>query len=142
MKKYITGAKNTCWRDCIACMLEIKPERVPNFVKLYGDAYMDETRKWLKTKFGKGLVYIPTKEFMELGESPRNNPPIGPDGYSIGLLSMINDRYTHVVICWGGAPIWDNGDDRHMEYDLLGGYFVIYDIDAGKANLIKKGKKH
>ena len=51
MKKYITNTENTCWSDCLACLLEIEPERVPKFVKLYGEKYMNMTRVWLKKNF-------------------------------------------------------------------------------------------
>jgi len=136
MKKYITKAKNTCWRDCLACLLEIEPRRVPDFAKLYDDKYMDFTRDWLE-KFGKGLVYIPTKNFMET-DAMRDNPPMGPSGYSIGHLTMVDGEFNHVVICYNGGVLWDNGDDRHEEYGVMVGYFVLYDLEPKKAKKIKK----
>lgn len=140
MRKFTTEAKGTCWRDAIACILEVHPKKVPHFVKEYGDNYMDVTRLWLRENFKKGLVYIPSREFMETNKI-RNNGPIGPEGYSIGLLNMVSAGSNHVVICYNGGVIWDNGDDRHSEYDALGGYFVIYDLDPPKAKQIKKKKR-
>lgn len=140
MKKYTTDTKDTCWTDCLACMLEIKPSKVPKFVKLYGNKYMDVTRDWLKENFGKGLVYIPARAFMETG-CIRQNSPIGPPGYSMAHLSMVDDRSRHVAIAFNGGILYDNGDSREAEYDTILGYFVIYDLEPEKAKWLKKPKK-
>jgi hypothetical protein len=141
MKKYVTSTKDTCWTDCIACMLEVKPERVPKFVKEFGNKYMDATRAWLKANFGKGIVYIPARAFMETS-GIRQNGPLGPEGYSIVHLSMVDDRSRHVAIAYNGGVVYDNGDSREAEYDTILGFFVMYDLEPAKAKLIKKPKKH
>ena len=128
MKKYITNTVDTCWRDCLGRILEIDPKRVPNFLKLYGNNYVSKTYEWLNMKHRKGMVYIPTKNFMETCE-PKFNISVGPMGYSIGYLTMAGSTLAHVVICKDGAIIWDNGDERHDEYDVLVGYFIIYDLE-------------
>jgi hypothetical protein len=140
MKKFVTEGKGTCWRDAIGCILGIHPKKIPHFVDKYGDIYMDATRAWLKKNFKKGMIFIPSREFMETGPV-RNNGPIGPEGYSIGLLEMVTAGSDHVVVCYNGGVIWDNGDERHSEYEVIGGYFVIYDIDPPKAKCIKKFKR-
>ena len=140
MKRYRTITRDTCWPDCIACMLEVRPGRVPNFVKEYGGRYMDMTREWLKENFRKGIVYIPSKHFMETGVL-RQNGPIGPGGYSIAHLGMVDGRNCHVVIAFNGGVLWDNGDNRSHEYDTILGYFVIYDLEPPKVKWIKKSKK-
>ena len=139
MKKFVTAAKGTCWKDAIGCILEVHPKKIPHFVKEYGDKYMDVTRLWLRENFKKGLVFIPSREFMETGKM-RNNGPIGPEGYSIGVLDMVSVSTDHVVICFNGGIVWDNGEDRHAEYNALGGYFVLYDLEPPKAKQIKKPK--
>ncbi len=139
MKKYITTTKDTCWTDCLACLLEVKPEKVPKFVKLYKNKYMDFTRDWLKVNFNKGLVYIPSRQFMETG-GLRNNPPMGPSGYSIAHLSMVDDRAMHVAVAFNGGIIFDNGNSREDEYGTIEGYFVLYDLEAKKAEWVQKGK--
>ncbi len=140
MRKYVTGTEDTCWRDCLGCILEINPKRVPNFVKLYGNKYMDSTRDWLKDNFNKGLVYIPARCFMETSEM-RDNPPIGPSGYSIAHLSMVEKTAMHVVIAFNGGIVYDNGESRENEYGSIQGYFVLYDIETPKAKWIKKVRK-
>lgn len=140
MKKYVTDTKDTCWTDCLACILEVKPEKVPKFVKLYGNKYMDVTRMWLKENFGKGLVYVPARCFMETG-GIRQNGPIGPEGYSIAHLSMVDDRSMHVAVAFNGGIIYDNGDNRAEEYGTIQGYFVLYDLEPSRAIFIRKPKK-
>jgi hypothetical protein len=121
-------------------MLEIKPERVPKFVRLYKGNYMEFTRKWLKENFHKGLVYVPAKAFMETA-GIRQNPPMGPTGYSIGHLSMVDDKSMHVVVCFNGGVLWDNGDSREEEYGTMQGFFVMYDLEPEKAKWLKKAKR-
>lgn len=144
MRRYITDTEDSCWNDCLACMLEISPKRVPHFVKLYKNAYMDKTRDWLKDNFGKGIVYIPARAFMETSRL-RQNQPVGPTGYSIAHLSMVDERARHVAIAYHGGLLFDNGDSREEEYGTILGYFVIYDLEPVKAKWaakrLKKPKK-
>lgn len=139
VKRYITNTKDTCWTDCLACMLEIDPKKVPKFVKQYGNAYMDETRRWLAENFSKGIAYIPSRCFMETCKM-RNNPPIGPAGFSIAHLSMVDERSMHVAIAFNGGILWDNGDSREDEYGTIQGYFILYDLEPPKAKWVKKHK--
>lgn len=103
---------------------------------------MDATRKWLAQKWKKGLVFIPSKNFMESGLL-RNNESGGPLGYSIGLLSMVDDRANHAVICYDGKLYWDNGSERSQEYDQMVGYYIVYDLEPRlkRAGKRKKPKK-
>lgn len=145
MKPYSTTTKDTCWKDAIACILEIPPKGVPDFVRLYEDSYMDKTRAWLKKHYNKGLVYVPANEFMETGKL-RQNGPIGPEGYSIAYVTMKGesekeDGLAHAVVCFNGGVFWDNGDDRHGEYDHIDGYYVIYDLAPGKAQKLRKPRR-
>jgi hypothetical protein len=118
--------------------LEIHPKKVPNFLKLYKNNYMDETRKWLADNFNKGLVYIPARAFMELGEG-RYNGPIGPAGFSIAVLNMVDDR-AHAVVAFNGGILWDNGNSREKEYDYILGYYIVYDLRPAKPKWIKQKK--
>jgi hypothetical protein len=78
--------------------------------------------------------------FMET-DGIRQNGPIGPEGYSIAHLSMVDSRSMHVAIAFNGGIIYDNGDNRAEEYGTIQGFFVMYDLDAGKAKLIKKPRR-
>src|ERR1035437_8656835 len=132
MMRYTTKTADTCWPDCLACMLSIPPARVPNFVKLYKHDYMNYSRKWLEENFKKGLVYIPAAAFMETSRL-RTNGPIGPAGFSIAYLAMAVPTASHVVIAFNGGLVWDNGDSREAEYGHIAGYYVLYDLNAPKA---------
>lgn len=136
MKLYITDTEDTCWRDCLGCILGVNPKEIPDFLKRYKDYYMDKTREWLEKKYNKGVIYIPSSEFMETGKL-KYNGSVGPWGYSIGMMKMLSTEDGHAVICKDGAVEWDNGEDRHDEYDVLAGYFIIYDLDP-KRVLLKK----
>ena len=167
MKEYIiNNEKNSCFRDCLGCILEIDPKGVPNFAEEYGDEYIEGAREWLGRRFKKGIIYVPAKEFMEgvVKEGCRHNTLVGPGGYSIGYMEMVDnnclckhggERRLHAVVCYNGGVLYDNGDDRHDEYDHLWGYFVIYDLnpcvikrkntplkESKKKNKNKKGKRN
>lgn len=105
---------------------------------------MNKTRDWLKGKFKKGLVYIPVRHFMETGKL-RFNAPMGPSGFSIGYMDMVDGEASHAVVCFNGGVLWDNGDDRSDEYHTIQGYFIIYDLEIKKkkkkSRRIKKKKK-
>lgn len=137
MRPFTTSTENTCWRDSLACLLELEPVKVPDFVKRYGNRYMDKTREWLKKKYNRGLVYVPANAFMETGEL-RQNGPVGPEGYSIAYMNMVNPAFAHAVVCFNGGVFWDNGEDRSAEYDHISGYYVIYDLGGAP---VKKKKK-
>ena len=137
MMRYTTDTKDTCWRDCLGCMLGVNPSKVPDFVKLYKHDYMDYSRRWVEENFKKGLVYVPVSAFMETGRL-RFNGPIGPAGFSIAYLVMAVPTASHVVIAFNGGLMWDNGASREAEYGHIAGYFVLYDLDAPKAKWVRK----
>jgi len=101
---------------------------------------MEETRKWLKENFGKGLVYIPARAFMECAKS-RFNPPVGPSGYSIVIFDMVDYRKSHAAIAFNGGVLWDNGKSREDEYNNIAGYYVIYDLQPMTPKWIRKRVK-
>lgn len=58
------GKTGDCFRTCIACMLDVDPSRVPNFMHLEykGDtmvAVWRKVNKWLATRHGVQMVEIP-----------------------------------------------------------------------------------
>ena len=93
------------------------------------DDGMLETRKWLKKKFKKGIVYIPYNCFLETSKY-RDNPRGGPDGYSIMILSTVDDDITHAVIAKDGKFCHDPNDtpDRQGEFKVPVGFCIIYKL--------------
>ena len=139
MKCYTTTTKDTCWKDTIACILGVNPKLVPDFVHDNVKTYYDDTRRWLEKNFNKGMVYLPARLFMETCKM-RQNGPIGPAGYSMAYLTMISTDLGHVAVALNGGLLWDNGSSREDEYEVIRGYYVIYDLDPPAAKWVK-GKK-
>ena len=122
MKRYVTDTKDKCCRDCLGCILGVKPELIPDFVRENRRTYLDDTRRWLAGNFKKGLVYIPARMFMETAVC-RYNGPIGPAGYSMAHLTMVSSDLGHVAVALNGGLLWDNGNSREDEYEVIRGYF-------------------
>ena len=66
---------------------------------------------------------------------------MGPTGYSIVHLSMVDDRAMHVAVAFNGGVLYDNSEDRSAEYGQIMGFFILYDLEFPKAKWIKKSKK-
>lgn len=131
MITFTTFNDNTCWRDCVGCILNIQPKKIPNFAKRFGNDFIQKTHEWLYKKFHKGMVYVPHNCFMEPllpKEEIRYNQSNGPKGFSIGHISLIDRIEQHAVICKDGKVYWDNGEVDSERYDKLLGYFIIYDL--------------
>ena len=123
--------KGLCWKYALACVLNIRPKKVPDFMskaKKNGNG-MEETRQWLKKKFKKGLIYVPFHCFLETGKEAEN-PRGGPDGYSIMILKTEDEDVDHAVIAKNGKFIHDPNDvpNREKEFKYPTGFCIIYDL--------------
>lgn len=122
-------SRSVCWQYALACILDVKPSRVPNFPKGKKDHQADSTRKWLKQKFKKGLVFIPINWFAESKRYHRYNSLGGPEGYSIMIYDTNKDTDTHAVIAKDGKYFFDPNDEvSHEDLTVPLGFFVIYDL--------------
>lgn len=135
MKYYVVPKKHQnsdmCWRYALACLLEINPQKVPNFVTEKSIEDTDRTRKWLREKFKKSMVYLPINQFMEVDRRFRNNPLGGPDGYSILILSTtLGDAVEHAVIAKDGKFHYDPNPSSDMnEFKHPIGFCVVHNLD-------------
>lgn len=120
--------KGVCWKYALACMLEIPPKRVPNFVTPKCKDPDDQTRLWLKTKFNKGMVYIPINQFLEAEDSNRRNPRGGPSGYSIIIIDTNDEKVVHSAIALDGILCFDSCDSDKDTFTTPLGFYVIYDL--------------
>lgn len=125
-KKVMT--KGLCWKYALACILEVHPKGVPNFVTNKSKDDDDRTRAWLKRKFKKGLIYIPINEFLESRDHGRNNPRGGPEGYSIMVIETTDEKTDHVVIALNGIMCFNPCDNDHDDFLHPVGFYVIYDL--------------
>lgn len=121
--------KGLCWKYALACILNISPKRVPNFVRADSPDDAGRTRKWLKKNFNKSMVYVPIHCFLETC-TERDNPCNGPDGYSILILSTHDEGEQHAVIAKDGKFIHDPNDleGRERLFKHIVGYCIIYDL--------------
>ena len=118
--------RGLCWKYALACLLGISPKKIPNFVtNNNNNDDIGNTRKWLKKKFKKTLVYIPINQFMESSKK-RENPCGGPDGYSIMIISSTDNDIEHAVIAKDGKFFFDSCDSDHNTFTHPTGFFVMY----------------
>lgn len=102
-----------CWRTCIACLLNIKPEQVPHFyTKEMQDAEQVQTKmnEWLNAGYGLKTVDIPF-----LGDSLEDVQQcfkVRNDGVHYILTGKSkNSNVNHCVICRNGEIIHDPAID-------------------------------
>lgn len=99
-----------CWRTCIACLLDRRPETVPHFVKLGGwDNVASSnllTRAWLQTEKKLDFIELPITGGTGLGGVlsmlGRFNPGIH---YLLGGNSK--NGCGHSVVCLDDQIVWD-----------------------------------
>ena len=133
MKFHIMPAKHQtkglCWKYAIACVLGISPKRVPDLMRDDIKDGMAETRKWLKKRFNKGMVYVPYNCFLETNTA-RDNPLGGPDGYSIMILETVEEDITHAVVAKDGKFIHDpnQAPGREKDFKYPVGFCIFYPL--------------
>jgi hypothetical protein len=49
--------KGDCWRACIASLLELLPQQVPDFVNNSNRHWLTNTKRWLRNR-GKRLIHL------------------------------------------------------------------------------------
>ena len=116
--------KGVCWRYALACILEVNPKKIPDFVHKHPEKYLLKTREWLDEKYGKGMVFIPINQFMET--SHRFNPSGGPLGHSIMIIDTKDEDENHAVIAFNGCLLFDPAENDHDFFTVPLGFFVIY----------------
>lgn len=113
-----------CWRTALANFLQVSPKKIPHFIKKFDTTWIQETRKWLKKKHKKSIIYVPADivEFHDWnGKS--SSYPMGRCIVIVGFNN--NDRATHALLINNGKLL-----QKHpiQKYDKVLGYFFIYDL--------------
>lgn len=122
-------SRGVCWKYALACILDINPDKVPNFPKHKKAHQLDATRIWLKEKFNKGLVFVPINWFAEAKKYHRYNERGGPSGYTIMIYGCDKADDTHSVIAKDGKYYHDPNDEvDHADLTVPLGYCIIYDL--------------
>lgn len=113
-----------CWKISLCHLLHMSPKKVPHFVKLYGDDFVRETRKWLN-KRNKVLIYVPFNEFLD--SHMNYNHSIFPQGKCIAVLKPRK----HKEVKGNHACFMDNGkllENDGNTYKTIMGYFIVYNL--------------
>lgn len=129
-----TGKDGNCFQACIASMLDLSLEEVPDFVNLYSaDDWLPECSKWLR-KIGLGIVAIG----IEDSES-RDIADLYYTGYYIGDLKQATRPWNHVVIMRKTDIVHDPMPDnkRTAGYPTNAFYIVVDNMNK----FIKYAKK-
>lgn len=120
--------KGICWKYALACMLNVKPSKVPSFLDEDSSNMEDRTRVWLQKKHKKSLVYLPINLFFESTDENRFNARGGPEGFSIMLLETTDENVNHVVIAKDGKYFFNPCDNDFREFTTPLGFYIVYDL--------------
>ncbi len=86
-----------CFSACLACILELPVESVPNFVGEHGDEWFPKLKEWLESS---NLSPI----FLEVNSEQAN---FGPPGYSILSAEIVGSSRGHCLVALDGEVVWD-----------------------------------
>lgn len=93
------GHYGDCWRTCIACLLDLKPDEVPHFA-LQGKNYFESTQSWLHERGMALYEYAYRDDFLMQGIKGCFHILSGPSP-----RDPVNVR--HSVIGLDGQVVWD-----------------------------------
>ena len=96
----LTYPDGNCFAACVATLLELPLEAVPDFK---GDGWYDAWLEWLKPR---NLTFINFR--IDPGDSWR------PPGYSLLAADSPRGKWLHSVVCKDGEIVWDPHPERHM----------------------------
>lgn len=114
------GQLGDCWRTCIACLLDVKPEEVPHFAELDGNWRLN-TQAWLKERGLAFYDYAYMDDFATQGISGCHHILTGPSPRD-------PENVRHNVIGLDGQVHWDphpsraglhNPEDKSTWYIML-----------------------
>lgn len=91
-----------CWRRCVAQLLGMEAEQVPDFVNDDPEYWLPDTNEWLEG-FGKQLVVLvsmkeqQTVQMAKLVESKAAHIAVG----------IMADGHAHAVVVGADGQVWD-----------------------------------
>lgn len=114
MKTIFQRTETDCLKCCLAMVLEMEYEEVPDFVLLYGTDWGRELSKWLLER-NKGLI--------QFNSVPQYIPP---------WLPMIAKGYPsekslhHHCVVWTDKEMFDPHPNNIGILDITERYFIVY----------------
>lgn len=88
--------RGNCFSTCLACILELDPSNLPNFIGDFPEDWLDRLTAWL-APMNLGVVF--------LDETERSS--FYPPGYSIMSCTMVDGANRHCVVARDGEMVWD-----------------------------------
>jgi len=120
VKQTIFGkSTGNCWAACVASLLEIDLEEVPNFCAKYdNDRWFAETRKWLRTR-GLEMLMLELSSDVDLAD-------LFGHIYWIAGGKSPRGRYNHATIYRGAELVHDpHPDDTGLRGVPKDGAFLV-----------------
>ena len=110
-----------CWRISLCHLLKMTPKKVPDFLKLHGDDFVEMTREWLKP-MGKGLVFIPFSAFLDTGMKYNHN--MFPPGECIAILETggVDNHACYMI----DGELFEDGNEG---YKSVMGFCIVYELE-------------
>lgn len=132
-------SKNDCIPACLANILHVPVESVPNFIIEHrpgsSDRYSfwEAVKNWLSFTFDLGII----------GYSGKNIKRAFNDKYYIGVVKRkIGDRYIyHAVVCLNNDIVFDPGSPHPYNFTFNDIYAVYMLVNKRSERFVKCGKK-
>lgn len=109
---------DNCFAACVASILELPINKVPNFVGLHGHRWFRELIEWLRP-LGLGVIFVSHSSCNE-----------APAGYSILSVTSLRGDFNHAVVALDGSVVWDPSPSREMGFGDKQYWVVFTLLDA------------
>ena len=113
-----------CFRACVASILEMDLDQVPNFVGMHPQEWFHALEEWLR-HFGLGALYVRADEEFKT---------FAPPGFSVLSVDLKDSDVGHCVVAKDGKIAWDPSPNRATNKVVnLRSWIVLTLLDASEA---------
>lgn len=99
-KQTVVGEGGNCWSTCIANILGLRPDAVPNFCVLHPNDWLNKANCWLIERHGLLLMHY-------RGENPLDPDPMFKQATLLIASGMGPRGHRHSVLWRDGAMVHD-----------------------------------
>lgn len=117
----LEAPRGNCFSTCLACILELDPSIVPNFIGDFPDDWLQRLQAWLEP-MNIGVVVV-----VDTGRSS-----FYPSGYSIMSCLMVGGSNRHCVVAKDGEVVWDPSPKDRQIYISGLAWTVLSILDPAK----------
>jgi hypothetical protein len=115
---YLTYPDGNCFAACVASVLELPLEAVPDFK---GEGWLDRWQEWLAKH---NLTFVN----FHIDPADEWRPP----GYSLLAADSPRGAWLHSVVCHNGTIVFDPHPERHMGVGKWQEWTVFVVLDPSK----------